>query len=92
MEQLGADFDLSRMLVVDFMHEVELGVWKALFVHLIRMLYAAEPGGALVGRLNERYAWALLHLMISGLTLNIGFASYLSSIRPSAGFLITYLK
>ena len=43
------------MLVVDFMHEFELGVWKALFVHLIRILYAAAPGGQLVAILDERY-------------------------------------
>lgn len=54
MEKLGPGFDLSRMLVVDFMHEFELGVWKALFVHLIRVLYAAAPGGKLVAVLDER--------------------------------------
>ena len=43
------------MLVVDFMHEFELGVWEALFVHLIRLLYAAMPGGKLVATLDERY-------------------------------------
>ena len=43
------------MLVVDFMHEFELGVWKVLFVHLIRILYAAVPGGKLVAILNKRY-------------------------------------
>ncbi|KIK31555.1 hypothetical protein CY34DRAFT_66194, partial [Suillus luteus UH-Slu-Lm8-n1] len=26
------------MLVIDFMHECELGTWKALFMHLIRLL------------------------------------------------------
>jgi len=26
------------MLVVDHMHEFELGVWKAIFIHLLRML------------------------------------------------------
>lgn len=26
------------MLVVDLMHEVELGVWKAIFIHLLRIL------------------------------------------------------
>ncbi len=26
------------MLVVDLMHEVELGVWKAVFIHLLRLL------------------------------------------------------
>lgn len=43
------------MLVVDFMHEFELGVWKSLFTHLIRILHAAGPGGTLVATLNERY-------------------------------------
>ena len=43
------------MLVVDFMHEFELGVWKALFKHLIRILYAAAPSGRLVADLDERY-------------------------------------
>lgn len=43
------------MLVVDFMHEFELGVWKALFVHLIRILYAAATGAKLVAILDERY-------------------------------------
>ena len=43
------------MLVVDFMHEVELGVWKALFTHLICILYAVAPNGTLVGTLDERY-------------------------------------
>ena len=42
------------MLVVDFMHEFELGVWKNLFMHLIRILYVAAPGGKLVAVLDER--------------------------------------
>ena len=49
------DFNLSRMLVVDFMHEVELGIWKTLFTHLICILYAMAPGGKLVGILDERF-------------------------------------
>jgi hypothetical protein len=43
------------MLVVDLMHEFELGVWKAIFTHLIRMLYAAAPGSRLVTELDRRY-------------------------------------
>jgi hypothetical protein len=43
------------MLVVDLLHEFELGVWKALFTHLIRILYAAAPGGSLVAELDQRY-------------------------------------
>lgn len=30
------------MLVVDLMHEFELGVWKALFLHLLRILDAYD--------------------------------------------------
>jgi hypothetical protein len=43
------------MLVVDLMHEFELGVWKAIFTHLIRILYAAAPGSCLVMELDRRY-------------------------------------
>lgn len=40
------------MLVPDFMHEFELGVWKALLTHLLRILYA--NGGDAIQELNER--------------------------------------
>lgn len=40
---------------MDLLHEFELGVWKSLFTHLIRILYAAAPGGGLVTMLDERY-------------------------------------
>lgn len=33
-------FNFFLMLVVDLMHEFELGVWKSLFIHLLRMLDA----------------------------------------------------
>lgn len=49
------EFSLHRMLVVDFMHEFELGVWKALFTHLIRLLYAQKNGVARVAELDHRY-------------------------------------
>jgi hypothetical protein len=42
------------MLVVDLLHEFELGVWKTLFTHLIRLLYAAGPQGDLVAELDRR--------------------------------------
>jgi hypothetical protein len=35
-------FDVFSSLVVDLMHEFELGVWKALFIHLIRILEAHD--------------------------------------------------
>ena len=43
------------MLVVDIMHEFELGIWKALFIHAIQILKVAAPGGRLVAHLDERY-------------------------------------
>ena len=55
MDRLGSEFDVHSMLVVDFMHEFELGVWKALFSHLIRILYAAAPHARQVAELDERY-------------------------------------
>ena len=42
------------MLVVDIMHEFELGTWKALFTHLICVLYVISPSGQLVAKLDER--------------------------------------
>lgn len=32
-------FDFFQMLRVDLLHEVELGLFKSVFAHLIRMLY-----------------------------------------------------
>lgn len=43
------------MLVPDLLHEFELGVWKSLFTHLIRLLYAAGEGtDKLVIELDKR--------------------------------------
>ena len=38
---------------MDLLHEFELGVWKALFVHLIRILVA--QGGTAIQEFNGRY-------------------------------------
>ena len=55
-KRVGENFDISQMLVVDLMHEFELGVWKTLFTHLIRILHAAsERPGILADELNARY-------------------------------------
>ena len=37
LSEFGLDF--FSLFVVDLMHEFELGVWKAVFVHLIRILH-----------------------------------------------------
>jgi hypothetical protein len=46
------------MLVVDLLHEFELGVWKALFIHLLRILEAADP--SLSHELDRRYGMVVL--------------------------------
>jgi hypothetical protein len=35
-------FNLFLMFVVDLMHKVELGIWRALFIHLLRILNAVS--------------------------------------------------
>ncbi|KAJ3882463.1 hypothetical protein F5051DRAFT_494399 [Lentinula edodes] len=56
MERLGiANFELSKLLVVDFLHEFELGVWKTLFKHLIRLLYSLSNGTEKVTELDSRF-------------------------------------
>lgn len=46
-------FNFFPLLVIDLMHEFELGVWKALFIHLLRILSAAD--NTLINELNRRY-------------------------------------
>jgi hypothetical protein len=41
-------FNIYDALVVDLLHEVEIGVWKSLFEHLLRLLDAF--GDVLTGR------------------------------------------
>lgn len=45
-------FNFFSMFVPDLLHEVELGSWKSLFTHLIRILYAYSPIS--VEKLDER--------------------------------------
>ncbi|TFK17859.1 hypothetical protein FA15DRAFT_732967 [Coprinopsis marcescibilis] len=35
-------FDICSVLVVDLLHEFEIGVWKSLFIHLMRLLNAIQ--------------------------------------------------
>lgn len=42
------------MLAVDFMHEFELGIWKAIFTHLLRLLYTQQDGVNKVAELDRR--------------------------------------
>jgi hypothetical protein len=41
------------MFVPDLLHEFELGVWKAVFTHLLRIVYAC--GENKIQTLNSRY-------------------------------------
>ncbi|KAJ4488967.1 hypothetical protein C8J55DRAFT_558004 [Lentinula edodes] len=50
-QELGSD--MFRLFVVDVMHEVELGVFKSLFTHLVRMAHVM--GKDTVQELNERF-------------------------------------
>jgi hypothetical protein len=45
-------FNLFAMFVVDLMHEFELGVWRDLFIHLLRILRAANKD--LIHELDRR--------------------------------------
>ena len=45
-------FNFFDILVVDLLHEFELGVWKALFTHLLRILSAINP--SLLNVLDQR--------------------------------------
>ncbi|KAJ8503450.1 hypothetical protein ONZ45_g10851 [Pleurotus djamor] len=51
LAQFGGDY--FSLFVPDLMHEIELGTWKSLFVHLLRILHA--QGGDSIQRLNESY-------------------------------------
>jgi hypothetical protein len=54
------------MLVVDLMHEFELGIWKNLFTHLIRMLNASNL--ALVHEVDQRYVQVKMLFIFLGFT------------------------
>ncbi|KAJ3571968.1 hypothetical protein NP233_g3408 [Leucocoprinus birnbaumii] len=53
VDRLGKNFNPSKMLTVDLLHEVELGTWKALFSYLVCILQAVND--RLVAELNERF-------------------------------------
>ena len=50
---LSHNFNFYQMFTVDLLHEFELGVWKATFTHLLRILYAHGDGK--IQELNKRY-------------------------------------
>ncbi|KZT71629.1 hypothetical protein DAEQUDRAFT_665724 [Daedalea quercina L-15889] len=46
-------FNFYSMFVPDVLHEFELGVWKAIFIHLLRILYA--EGKDRIQIMNQRF-------------------------------------
>ena len=53
-------FNLFNIFIIDLLHEFELGVWKALFIHLLRILDSVSP--ALLTELDHRYVLpSILH-------------------------------
>jgi len=48
--------NIYALLTVDLLHELELGVWKALFTHIVRIL-SLYPG--VVNELDKRFLLAL---------------------------------
>lgn len=63
----GEGFDFFVLLVVDLMHEFELGVWKNLLTHLIRILNA--EGSEKVQLFNERCVYRLIAKFSNVLTM-----------------------
>ena len=66
------------MFVPDVMHEFELGVWKAIYTHLLSVLYAY--GSEKVMYLNSRLAF-----LYSGINMLISYIIYLDFVafQPS---------
>lgn len=50
---MDSSFDYHRILAVDELHEWEIGVWKAVLLHIIRILEAHDP--STIHILNERF-------------------------------------
>lgn len=47
-------FDIFVSLAVDHLHDFEVGSWKSLFIHLIRILDASASGSTLIHELDRR--------------------------------------
>ncbi|KAJ7189929.1 hypothetical protein GGX14DRAFT_607548 [Mycena pura] len=53
MADVGLGLNLFSLFVPDVLHEVEIGVVKAVFIHIVRLLYA--HGASAVNKLDERF-------------------------------------
>lgn len=69
LDRLGPfGFNVFIALVVDLLHEFELGVWRMLLVHLLRILTSLNKD--LVHELDKRFVKYLLDVDLRGPTLN----------------------
>ncbi|KAG8679254.1 hypothetical protein FRC09_019100, partial [Ceratobasidium sp. 395] len=50
---LPLGFDFFKIFVVDLLHEIELGVWKSLLTHLLRIIHGR--GADIVAEFNRRF-------------------------------------
>ncbi|EJD46195.1 hypothetical protein AURDEDRAFT_164853 [Auricularia subglabra TFB-10046 SS5] len=53
LKTIDPTFSVFSLFTVDLLHEIELGIWKALLIHLLRILQAADS--QLLDELNERF-------------------------------------
>lgn len=63
-------FNVYATMVPDILHEFELGVWKSVFTHLIRMLHA--EGQESVTIMNGRYVLLMLWRQLCHLCVFLG--------------------
>ena len=59
-----------KMFAPDIMHEIELGIWKAILTHLLHILYA--KGRDAIQKLDKRYTDLLISTKQSGPGADIG--------------------
>jgi hypothetical protein len=82
-------FDFFPILVVDLLHEFELGILKAVMMHLMRLLYAVDPRK--LATINERYHVSLALNPSPYHTIHMsGSGQYLRSEVPFEGFQIMF--
>ncbi|KAF8816480.1 hypothetical protein BYT27DRAFT_7077235, partial [Phlegmacium glaucopus] len=60
------EFNFYQLLAPDLLHEFELGVWKAVFTHLIRILYVY--GNDTIHYLNSRFVSCAIYVFNEFLT------------------------
>ncbi|KAG2126386.1 hypothetical protein BD769DRAFT_1668376 [Suillus cothurnatus] len=73
----ASGFNIFRALVMDLLHEFELGVWKMLFVHLLRILTAEDKN--LVQKLDERQTPTFSPATIRKFSANVSDMSHMAA-------------